>query len=151
MGPNLEAQERGRDRKDDQDQTLPLITSHDDLFKPSLTKDRFVRLAPFNTPAYITTHPATQFDFAHWLPLLALGGSETWYTFSPAEGVIETSTRQPLLGPPSTTLNSQAESDAKPAGQQIPRIVAGGALQPAPGPVPIKREDGIKTPPPELI
>ncbi|KAL2816290.1 hypothetical protein BJX63DRAFT_430298 [Aspergillus granulosus] len=136
---------------------LEVVSSHTELFTPASATnptpplDRLVLLTPFTRPAYITTHPASHYDFAHWLPLLALGAPETWYTFSSNESAIPTSLKLPLLAPPNTYLKSL--SDPRPAGLRIPRISANDPLHPAHSAASLPR---IKTeagtlPPPDLI
>ncbi|KAL3470798.1 hypothetical protein BJX99DRAFT_238757, partial [Aspergillus californicus] len=107
--------------------SIELISSHTELFAPNppnppsqpqsqprsqpQPQDRIVLLAPLHNDTYITTHPATSFDFTTWLPLLAVGAPETWYAFGsvPDAQPILTSLDQPLLAPPKTALKPQTE------------------------------------------
>ncbi|KAL5332128.1 hypothetical protein BJX70DRAFT_393216 [Aspergillus crustosus] len=111
--------------------SFPEVSSHTDLFtldnaqNPNL--DRIVLLNPFNREAYITTHAATHVDFTTWLPLLALGAPETWYTFNVSETPISTAPYQPLISPSHTVLKPLGEP--RPVGLKVPRIAASAALQ----------------------
>ncbi|KAL2823494.1 hypothetical protein BDW59DRAFT_148684 [Aspergillus cavernicola] len=149
--------------------TLRFISSHHELFSISTPQsddqnqnqpqnkdkdqDTCVLLAPFNREAYITTHPASPFDFTYWLPLLSLGTPETWYAFSTPEATISTSLYQHLVAPPAATLRPQL--DPRPVGLRFPRISASPALQPSRDPIiipaTIKTESGIIEQPVSLI
>ncbi|KAL4882379.1 hypothetical protein BJY04DRAFT_186967 [Aspergillus karnatakaensis] len=115
----------------------PTASSHGDLFillkaqieHPEYGTDKHVILDPYNRDAYITIHPASHFDFVSWLPLLALGVPETWYSFGVPETVITMNAAQPLAAPPQAVLKPLL--DPRPVGLKIPRIAAGAALQPS--------------------
>ncbi|KAL4962224.1 uncharacterized protein BDV14DRAFT_110902 [Aspergillus stella-maris] len=130
---------------------LECFTSHSELFstltsKPEAsgkdaveTRDRYILLTPFMRETYITSHPASKYDFSTWLPLLALGVPETWYAFGVSEQPIQLSTKQPLLAPQNVSLLPQKE--AGPVGLRVPRIVAGAALlPPPPTPIPVNKD-----------
>ncbi|KAL4783920.1 hypothetical protein BJX76DRAFT_357481 [Aspergillus varians] len=108
---------------------LPYVSSHTELFPSPPHPDRYVLLTPYNREAYITTHPASQFDFAHWLPLLALGAPETWYAFSSIPAIIPHGFPS-AAERPATTLKPLP--DPRPVGLRIPRIAATAALHPDP-------------------
>ncbi|KAL3457944.1 hypothetical protein BJX64DRAFT_267836 [Aspergillus heterothallicus] len=151
---------------------LDLISSYTELFtSPSQTAtatlipDRIALLSPFSRPAYITTHPASRADFTHWLPLLALGAPETWYTFSPSEISISTSTSTapghfPLLTPPPPHHHYHTYlkplSDPRPVALRMPRITANAPLHPDSPLPPTKSSSSSSTKdgpaqPPDLI
>lgn len=137
---------------------LPYVSSHHELFASEDSQsgsqsqqDRCVYLVPYSREAYITTHPATQYDFTQWLPLLALGATETWYRFSTAKDkIVYTNQSLPLLAPPNPNLVPL--SDPKPVGLRLARIAATAALRPpSPPSVPVKYEDGSKPAQPNLV
>lgn len=137
---------------------LPFIFSHHDLFaggdpqyESHSQQDRCVYLVPYDREAYITTHPATHYDFTQWLPLLALGATETWYKFSTAKDkIVYTNQSLPLLAPPNPNLVPLA--DPRPVGLRLVRIAATAALRPPSSPpVPVKYEDGSKPTQPDLV
>jgi hypothetical protein len=151
------------------EETIEVVSSHTELFTPTpnlseaqaqaqagatpatAPLDRIVLLTPFTRPAYITTHPASHYDFTRWLPLLALGVPETWYMFSNTDTLISTSLNQPHLAPPNTSLKPL--QDPRPVGLRLPRIAANDPLHPshsASSLTPIKTESGT-LPPPDLI
>ncbi|KAJ0417148.1 hypothetical protein BJY00DRAFT_316105 [Aspergillus carlsbadensis] len=145
------------------EETLEVVSSHTELFTPApgaaaqaqattaAPIDRIVLLTPFTRPAYITTHPASHYDFTRWLPLLALGVPETWYMFSNTDTLISTSLNQPHLAPATTSLKPL--QDPRPVGLRLPRIAANDPLHPPHSTAsltPIKSDSG-PLPPPDLI
>jgi hypothetical protein len=145
------------------EENLEIVSSHTELFttapqSPGATAaaaaaplDRIVLLIPFTRPAYITTHPASHYDFTRWLPLLALGVPETWYMFSNTDTLISTSLNQPHLAPASTALKPL--QDPRPVGLRLPRITANEPLHPSHSTsslTPIKTDSGT-IPQPDLI
>lgn len=137
---------------------LPFVSSHHELFasedsqsESQFQQDRCVYLGPYDREAYITTHPATHYDFTQWLPLLALGAQETWYKSSTAKDkIVYTNQSLPLLAAPNPNLVPL--SDPRPVGLRLARIAATAALRPSSSPpVPVKYEDGSKPVPPNLV
>jgi hypothetical protein len=83
-----------------------------------------VWLSPFNRVVYLTTHRATAVDFRRWLPLLALGACEQWYTMTTLGFVTGQSSPTLVLGDNLQT--QQFQSVLVPKREGIAAAAAGG-------------------------
>lgn len=66
---------------------IPALKAQAAETKGDVPLDRSVRIEPFHSKVYVTTHAATPVDFRHWLPLLAYATPEKWYGFTDAKSL----------------------------------------------------------------
>ena len=66
---------------------IPALKAQAAETKGDVPLDRSVRIEPFHSKVYVTTHAATPVDFRHWLPLLAYATPERWYGFTDAKSL----------------------------------------------------------------